>query len=93
MMNIIEIYLDLDNGYGARDGLEIYINGKLALEFLDGEPEDSNLRRDFNGVYSITNYLKLAVGQDGHTYEQYKVNSWGEYDKLLSKLSKEGKIK
>jgi hypothetical protein len=42
---------------------------KLTLSFFDGEPEDSNLSRDFNDVYSIGDLINLAfwAGERGET--------------------------
>jgi hypothetical protein len=41
------------------------------LSFLDGEPEDNSLGRNFNGVYSILDLVKLAyeAGKNGEELE------------------------
>lgn len=41
------------------------------LNFLDGEPEDANLSRDFSDVYSILELVKLAheAGKKGEELE------------------------
>ena len=47
----------------ARDysnGIEIYINEKKVFDAFDGEPEDSNLSRDFSDCWGVPDLLKLA---------------------------------
>lgn len=58
-----------------RNYLSIKIDGKPAARFLDGEPEDANLSRDFNDCYSIVNLMKMAfdAGKAGETFEVEKV--------------------
>lgn len=41
--------------YDYRSLLKIEVDGKEKMNFLDGEPEDANLSRDFNDCYSIPN--------------------------------------
>lgn len=50
-----------------RDMYVIEINDKKVFSVSDGEPEDSNLSRDFNDVYEIPKLLKLAylAGKNG----------------------------
>jgi len=36
-----------------RSAVEIEIDGKRAFNVGDGEPEDSNLARDFNDIYHL----------------------------------------
>lgn len=43
-----------------RSMLTIEIDGKRAFRFLDGEPEDANLGRDFNDVYTIVEAMEKA---------------------------------
>lgn len=43
-----------------RNMLSIKIDGKQELRFLDGEPEDANLSRDFNDAYKIVSAMKRA---------------------------------
>ena len=43
-----------------RDAITIKINGSIALQFHDGEPEDNTMGRNFNDIYSIINVLKQA---------------------------------
>ncbi len=42
----------------------------MLLEFWDGEPEDANINRDFNDVYSITDLMKMAydAGKNGEDF-------------------------
>jgi len=61
--------------YDYRDSFKITIETKektLKMDFTDGEPEDANLCRDFNDVYSIEEALVLAynAGKNGETLEQ-----------------------
>ena len=64
VLRCTEIQLE-DRDY--RDVLEIYVNGKRVFNVGDGEPEDSNLARDFNDCYSITDMIQSAftAGQEG----------------------------
>ena len=43
-----------------RSYYEIQIDGKKAISFMDGEPEDATLNRDFNDVYYITELMQRA---------------------------------
>ena len=55
-----------------RSFLQIDIeNSTIKLRFLDGEPEDANLYRDFNDVYRIINALRIAheAGRNGEKLE------------------------
>ena len=49
-----------EKDFDYRSFLQIDIDGKVMFRFLDGEPEDANLGRDFNDVYYITKAIKLA---------------------------------
>jgi hypothetical protein len=47
-------------------------NGEtITVDFIDGEPEDNSLSRDFCGVYSIPDLIKMAyeAGKQGQTLE------------------------
>ena len=52
-----------------RDALQIKIDGSIALQFHDGEPEDNNTGRNFNDIYSIIHVLKQvhAAGAAGES--------------------------
>ena len=54
-----------------RNALVITKNDKDILSFRDGEPEDSNLSRDFNGCYRIINLLEefYKYGKEGKVVE------------------------
>ena len=43
-----------------RNSLEIRIDGKKAVKFLDGEAEDANLSRDFRDCYKIPELIRKA---------------------------------
>ena len=53
-----------------RDILEIYINGKRVFSVGDGEPEDSNLSRDFNDCWKVTDLMRQAydAGKNGEEF-------------------------
>ncbi len=53
-----------------RDVLEIYIDGKRVFSVGDGEPEDSNLSRDFNDCWSIPDMMRIAfdAGKNGEEF-------------------------
>ncbi|AUR92278.1 hypothetical protein NVP1170O_165 [Vibrio phage 1.170.O._10N.261.52.C3] len=53
--------------YDYRDAYEITQDGKSIFKVSDGEPEDSNLCRDFSDVYSVGDLLKkfYQLGKDG----------------------------
>ncbi len=57
--------------YDLRDGYCIEVDGEEVFEAYDGEPEDSNLSRDFNAIYSIPDLMKRAyeAGKAGETFE------------------------
>lgn len=63
--------------YDYRGAVEIRIDGKKVFKVSDGEPEDSNLSRDFSDVYSVPALLAKAyqAGLDGETFEITKVDS------------------
>jgi len=54
-----------------RSFYSISIDGKEAFYVSDGEPEDSNLSRDFNNVYRIPDLMKIAyeAGKQGEMLE------------------------
>ena len=54
-----------------RDAVEIKINSHTVFSVSDGEPEDSNLSRDFNGVYGIPKLMQMAydAGVRGEPFE------------------------
>ena len=64
-MKITEIIATDNDDY--RSYLKIQIDDKMSLKFIDGEPEDATMMRDFNDVYSITNLMEKAwlAGKQG----------------------------
>lgn len=64
---------DLDS-YDWRDAFEIQLttdNSTVLMSFYDGEPEDANMSRDFNDVFSIKDALVAAyeAGKRGEPLE------------------------
>ncbi len=60
--------------YDYRNFLRIEINDKKEFEVMDGEPEDSNLSRDFNDCLKIIDLMKMAfnAGKNGEKFELEK---------------------
>jgi hypothetical protein len=58
-----------ENDY--RDAFEIEVDGVSLFSFYDGEPEDSNMGRNFSDVRSIVGAMRLAhkAGKDGQEFE------------------------
>ena len=54
-----------------RSSLEIEVDGKVEFSVSDGEPEDSNLNRDFSDCYSIITLMKQAwaAGRAGESFD------------------------
>ena len=52
-----------------RDKMVIEVDGKDVFEVYDGEPEDSNLGRDFSDCFKIPKLMKMAydAGKNGET--------------------------
>ncbi|TRZ66971.1 MAG: hypothetical protein D4Q77_03910 [Methanothrix sp.] len=61
-----------ENDYRDRFELEVQTGNDTvrSLAFADGEPEDANMARDFNGVFNIVLLLKAAydAGKNGETW-------------------------
>jgi hypothetical protein len=57
--------------YDHRNYLGIEVDGNMKLSFLDGEPEDANLSRDFSGCHSIVGLMSDAymAGVRGEGFE------------------------
>ena len=68
-----------------RNFLQINLDGTKLLRFLDGEPEDANLSRDFIDCFNIAYAMKLAygAGKRGEEWiEEYiQINSWEDMKK------------
>jgi hypothetical protein len=59
----ITTYTRTDEEYerwDCRESLQIYVDGKPVFRASDGEPEDSNLSRDFNDCFKIPDLMRLA---------------------------------
>ena len=50
-----------------RSAVSLNLEGSNKIVFMDGEPEDANLGRDFSDVYQIAKMLEYAnqLGLDG----------------------------
>lgn len=50
-----------------RSAVSLNLEGLNEIVFMDGEPEDANLGRDFSGVYQIAGMIEYAnqLGLDG----------------------------
>ena len=63
-----------------RDIYAIEINDKKVFSVSDGEPEDSNLSRDFSDVYSIPTLLQIVyeAGKNGEelVFENREVDEY-----------------
>ena len=44
----------------GRAGLQIIVDGKVRCNFLDGEPEDNSLGRNFDDCYTIVDLMREA---------------------------------
>lgn len=66
--------------YDYRNYLSVSVDGKEEVSFFDGEPEDSNLSRDFSGCYSIPELMRKAymagVRGDGFEIEDVEVSEF-----------------
>lgn len=63
MQLVVTTYSDETGKYDCRRGLQIELvaGGKATeLEFIEGEPEDATLGRDFSDVYRIAEIVQLA---------------------------------
>lgn len=67
-MKIVE-KITIDDDY--RQTLTIEVDGKGIFGVGDGEPEDSNLSRDFSDCLRITDLMKMAydAGKNGEDWE------------------------
>ena len=57
--------------YDYRDEMTIEVDGKEVFQVSDGEPEDSNLSRDFSACYGIVDLMKMAF-EAGVKGEEFK---------------------
>ena len=64
-----------------RESLEIQIDGKKVFGVSDGEPEDSNLMRDFGDCYNVIGMMQMAwlAGKLGEPFDVEEVTE-GEDD-------------
>ena len=68
-MKIVET-ISTDDDY--RQSLTIEVDGKQEFAVSDGEPEDSNLARDFSDCFSVVDLMKMAydAGKNGEEVAQ-----------------------
>jgi hypothetical protein len=66
----VQSLMEKDRYERCGDILVIYINDKRVFYAMDGEPEDSNLSRDFNDCWSIPDLMKTAyeAGKNGEPF-------------------------
>lgn len=65
--------------YDYRDFLRIIVNGDKVLSVSDGEPEDSNISRNFSEVNNIDTLMEMAhqAGENGENLEfMYKQSEY-----------------
>jgi len=72
-MKVEVIYRSADKieDYDYHDAFIIIIDGKEVFSVSDGEPEDSNLSRDFSDCYNIPGLIERAykAGEAGEDFE------------------------
>lgn len=72
----VKQYTKFDEEGNGEVTINIYRDEKIVkgLSFVDGETEDNTLSRNFDGVFSILRYMKLAyeAGKNGEemTFEE-----------------------
>ena len=56
--------------YDYHEAMEIHVNDKKVFSVSDGEPEDSNLSRDFSSCWNIPTIMKMAyeAGKNGEEF-------------------------
>ena len=70
------------NKHDWRCHYHIEVNGKSKASFTDGEPEDANMGRDFNDIFSIIGLMRMAyeAGKNGEDFEyESEILEWGEW--------------
>lgn len=68
-MKIVE-YDALIDDEEMKSELTIEVDGEEAAYFVEGEPEDANMLRDFSDVHNICNLMKMAYNA-GKTGEEF----------------------
>lgn len=63
--------------YDCRCSLEIEVDGKMVFLVCDGEPEDSNLQRDFSDCYKVIDLMLMAynAGKNGEEFTLEQENN------------------
>lgn len=58
-----------DDCFDYREAYKIEADNGVSASFMDGEPEDANISRDFNDVYQIQYLIERAnqLGLEGKT--------------------------
>jgi len=54
-----------------KSAMKIMVDGESKFSVSDGEPEDSNIDRNFNDIYNIPELIELAfeAGKRGEIFE------------------------
>ena len=67
----------MQNRRDGQSALEIEVNGKTAMSFYDGEPEDASINRDFNDVNGIVGLMQQAfdAGKAGEDFDLFYAES------------------
>lgn len=79
-MKVLTRVFHLEDEYDSRSGFQLIINGQKWLEFLEGEPEDANLSRDFSDVYKIPEVLTEVSGEQV-MIDREEIYTWEEWDR------------
>lgn len=60
-----------------RNAMEIEVDNITVFRAYDGEPEDSNLGRDFNDCYDVPKLMKMAyeAGKRGEAFNLTSIDS------------------
>ncbi len=59
--------------WDSREALNIYIDNKIVFHVSDGEPEDSNLSRDFKDCWKIPSLMNAAY-EAGKNNEDFEIS-------------------
>ncbi len=74
----MKVTLTLTTNDEWRQFYDVDVDGKRVFSVGDGEPEDSNLSRDFRDVHKLPDLMRMAyeAGQRGEelTFEQEEVD-------------------
>ena len=84
-MLIKQVYFEDEDCFreGYKINAEMENGTRKEIKFLDGEPEDAILGRDFSGIYSITELMEIAwlAGSLGEEMK-YETRSTSDIDEF-----------